>query len=119
MKLDLRVILFGGMYHASTFPGALRARFQRLIEEGSGGQAALRLQLSPATGARWSLSTRRTGQARAAPQSRPRGKPDLHCAFFVEVIAQDGDITMPERTSALRGATGVHAHPNAIGEVLC
>lgn len=54
---------------------ALRAPFQTLIEEGLSGRAAvLRLKISPATGARWSLSIRRTGQARAALQGRPDGK---------------------------------------------
>ena len=38
---------------AAPLPDALRARFQRYIEEGlSGRAAALRLKLSPATGAR-------------------------------------------------------------------
>lgn len=106
---------------SAPLPGALRGRFQRLIEEGlSGRAAALRLKLSPATGARWSLSIRRNGQARAAPQGRPKGqgKLDPHRAFFAEVIAQDGDITMPELASALHDATGVRAHPNAIGKFL-
>lgn len=83
---------------SASLQDAHRARFQRLIEEGlSGRAAALRLKVSPATGAPWSLSIRRTGQARAAPQGRPkgRGKLDPHRSFFAETIAQDGDITMP------------------------
>lgn len=106
---------------SAPLPEALRARFQGLIEEGlSGRAAALRLKLSPATGARWSLSIRRTGQARAAPQGRPkgRGKLDPYRFFFAEVIAQDGDITMSELASALHDATGVRVHPNAIGKFL-
>mgnify|MGYP000350542524 CR=1 FL=1 len=94
-------------------PDAFRTRFQLLFEEGfSGCAAALRLKLSPATGARWSLSIRRTGQARAAPQGRPKGKGKLdpHRAFFSE----DGDITMPELALALHDATGVRANPNAL-----
>ena len=63
---------------SAPLPDALRSRFQRLIEEGlSGRAAALRLKLSPATGARWGLAIRRTGQARPAPQGRPRGKGKL------------------------------------------
>ena len=59
---------------SAPLPDALRARFQKLVEEGlSGRAAALRLQLSPATGARWGLAIRRTGEARAAPQGRPKG----------------------------------------------
>ena len=106
---------------SAPLPKALRARFQKLVEEGlSGRAAALRLKVSPATGARWGQAIRRTGQARAAPQGRPKGKGKLdpHRAFFSEIIAQDGDITMPELASALRDATGVQAHPNAIGKFL-
>ena len=106
---------------SAPLPIALRVRFQRLIEEGlSGRAAALRLQLSPATGARWALSVRRTGQARAAPQGRPKGKGKLdpHRVLFAEIIQQDGDITMPELSAALFEATGVRAHHNAIGKFL-
>lgn len=106
---------------SAPLPDALRARFQRLIEEGLSGRAAvLRLKLSQASGARWSLSIRRTARARAAPQGRPKGKGKLdpHRAFFAEVIAQDGDITMTELASALHDATGVHVHPNVIGKFL-
>ena len=47
---------------------ALRARFQKLIEEGLSGRAAvLRLELSPTAGARWGLAIRHTGQACAGP----------------------------------------------------
>ena len=55
---------------SASSPEAVRARFQTLIEEGlSGRAAALRLKLSPTTGARWGLSIRRTGRA-----TGPRGK---------------------------------------------
>lgn len=53
---------------SATLPDALRARFQKVIEEGlSGRAAALRLKLSPATGARWGACdpSNRTGQCRA------------------------------------------------------
>ncbi|AVO37337.1 transposase [Pukyongiella litopenaei] len=106
---------------SAPLPEALRARFKRLIEDGlSGRAAALRLTLSPATGARWARSIRRTGQARVAPQGRPRGKGKLdpHRAFFAEIIGQDGDITMFELAATLLAATGVQAHPNAIGKFL-
>lgn len=106
---------------SAPLPDALRARFQKLIEEGlSGRAAALRLKLSPATGARWGLSIRQTGMARAAPQGRPRGKGKLdpHRSFLVELIEQDGDMTMPELACALTDAAGVQAHPDAIGRFL-
>lgn len=100
---------------------ALRLRFQKLIEEGLSGRAvALRLKVSPATGARWKLAIRQMGAAKPAAQGRPRGKGKLdpHRAFLVEVIAQDGDITMPELAAALYDATSVQAHPDAIGRFL-
>lgn len=106
---------------SASLPDALRARFQKLIEEGfSGRAAALRLKLFPATGARWGFAIRRTGQAKAAPQGRPRGKGKLdpHRSFLVELIERDGDITMPELAGALSDATGVQAHPDAIGRFL-
>lgn len=74
---------------SAPLPEALRARFQKLIEEGlSGRAAALRLKLSPANGARWGLAIRRTGQARAVPQGQPRGrgKLDPHRVFLIELI---------------------------------
>ncbi|MEY8828610.1 hypothetical protein AB9K34_09380 [Sedimentitalea sp. XS_ASV28] len=54
------------------------------------------------------------------PQWRPKGngKLDPYRFFFAEIIAQDGDITMPELASALQDATVVRAHPNAIGKFL-
>ena len=83
-------------------------------------QTATGPKLSPATGVRLGLAIRRIGQVRAAPQGRPKGKgkPDPHRSFFAEVIEQDGDITMPELAFALHDATGVRAHPNAIGKFL-
>ena len=106
---------------SAPLPDALRARFQKLVEEWlSGRAAALRLNLSPATGSRWGLATRRTGEARAAPQGRPRGKGKLdpHRSVLIELIEQDGDMTMPELTDALADATGVQANPDAIGRFL-
>lgn len=102
-------------------PDALRLRFQKLIEEGlSGRAAALRLKVSPATGARWKLAIRQMGTAKPAAQGRPKGKGKLdpHRAFLLEVITQDGDITMPELAAALYDATSVQAHPDAIGRFL-
>ena len=106
---------------SAPLPDALRARFQRYIEEElSGRAAALSLKLSPATGARWALAIRHTGQAKAAPQGRPKGKGKLdpYRSFFAEISEQDGDITMPELSAALYDATSVQAHPNAIGKFL-
>ena len=106
---------------SAPLPDALPARFQQLIEEGLSGRAAVfRLKLWPATGARWGLAILRTGQARAGPQGRPRGKGkrDPHRSFLIELIDQDGDMSMPELAGALADATGVPAHPDAIGRFL-
>jgi len=106
---------------SAPLPNALRTRFQSLIEEGlSGRAAALRLKLSPATGSRWSRAIRDTGHAQAGAQGRPRGKGKLdpYRSFLIELIEQDGDITMPELAGALMDATGVQAHPDAIGRFL-
>ncbi len=92
----------GGWMMSAPLPDALRVRFQKLVEEGlSGCAAALRLKLSRATGARWRLAIRRTGRARTAPQGRPRGKGKLdpHRSFLIELIDQDGDMTMSELDS--------------------
>ena len=106
---------------SAPLPEAFRARFQKLIEEGlSGRAAALRLKVSAAPCARWSLAIRQRGAATPAPQGRPKGKGKLdpHRKFLFEVIEQDGDILMPELGTALLDATGVQAHPDAIGRFL-
>lgn len=77
---------------SAPLPSALRTRFQRYIEEGlSGRAAALRLKLSPATGARWGRAIRTRGHAEPLPQGRPKGHGKLapHRAFFEELLAQD------------------------------
>ena len=84
---------------SAPLPSALRVRFQRYIEEGlSGRAAAARLKLSPATGARWARLVRTIGDARAAPQGRPRGHGKLapHRGFFEELLKQDADMTLIE-----------------------
>ena len=86
----------GGWIMSAPLPAALRTRFKRLIEEGlSGRAAALRLKVSPATGARWAHQVRTKGHAEPAPQGPPRGKGKLapHQAFLEELVAQDPDIT--------------------------
>ena len=106
---------------SAPLPAALRTRFQRLIEEGlSGRAAALRLKLSPATGARWARQVRLTGRVDAAPQGRPRGTGKLapHEAFLRELIDQDPDITLFELRDALAKATGVRVQHSAIGHLL-
>ena len=106
---------------SAPLPSALRARFQRYVEEGlSGRAAALRLKLSPATGARWARQFRISGHVLPAPQGRPpgRGKLAPHRAFFEELIAQDPDITLFELRDALAEAEGVQVHHSSIASLL-
>ena len=102
-------------------PSALRARFEEYIAEGlSGRAAAARLKLSAATGVRWKRKLHETGAIEPAPRGRPRGygKRAPHQAFLEELVAQDGDITLPELAGALEMATGVVAHAASIGRFL-
>ena len=102
-------------------PSALRARFQRYIEEGlSGRAAAFRLKVSPATGARWARQVKTRGHAAPAPQGRPRdtGKLAPHRSFFEELVTQDPDITLFELRDALANAEGVQVHHSSIADLL-
>ena len=106
---------------SAPLPSALRTRFQRYIQEGlSGRAAALRLKLSPATGARWARQVRTKGHAEPAAQGPPRGKGKLatHQAFLEELVAQDPDITLFELRDALADATGVQVHHSSIANLL-
>ncbi len=106
---------------SAPLPTALRARFQRYIEEGlSGRAAALRLKLSPATGARWRHQIQTTGRVDPARQGRPKGSGKLapHIDFFEELIVQDPDITLFELRDALADATGLQVQHSAIGHLL-
>jgi transposase len=106
---------------SAPLPQALRDRFQRLIEEGlSGRAAARRLQVSPATGARWSHAIRIKGHAGIAPQGRPRGKGKLapYAGFIQELVAHDPDITLYELRDALAEAEAVHVHHSSIANLL-
>ena len=92
-----------------------------MIEEGlSGRAAALRLKVSPATGARWARQVRTVGHAEPAPQGPPRGKGKLapHRAFLEELVAQDPDITLFELRDALAEAEGVQVHHSSIANLL-
>lgn len=106
---------------SAPLPSALRLRFQQYIEDGlSGRAAALRLKLSPATGARWAHQVRSKGHAEAAPQGPPRGRGKLapHQAFLEDLIAQDPDITLFELRDALSDAEGVQVHHSSIANLL-
>ena len=106
---------------SAALPMALRARFREYIGEGlSGCAAAARLKVSAATGVRWLRRLREQGDIMPDDQGRPKGHGKLasHRAFLEELVAQDGDITLPELAGALKAATGVTAHSASIGRVL-
>jgi transposase len=105
----------------AALPMALRARFQDYITEGlSGRAAASRLKVSAATGVRWLRKIRERGKIAPEAQGRPKGHGKLapHRALLEELVAQDGDITLPELAGALEAATGVVAHSASIGRFL-
>lgn len=106
---------------SATLPLALRERFKEYIEEGlSGRAAAARLKLSPATGVRWRQKILQTGAAIPAVRGCPRGQGKLapHRDFLEVLLAQDGDMTLPELAGALEEATGVAVHSASISRFL-
>jgi transposase len=106
---------------SAPLPNALRARFQRDIDEGlSGRAAAARLKVSAATGSRWARAIRQRGGASPLKQGRPlgRGKLAPYQAFIEELVAQDPDITLYELRDALAMAEGVQVHHSSIATLL-
>jgi transposase len=109
------------MDHVSTFAiGASDAVSEVYLEGLSGRAAALRLKLSPGTGARWARQVRTKGHAEPAPQGPPRGRGKLapYQALLEELIAQDPDITLFELRDALADAAGVRVHHSSIANLL-
>jgi len=99
----------------------LRRRFQLCIEEGlSGRQAARRLHISAATGARLARKVRGGESLVPAKCGRPPGAGKLGAFrdFLVELVSQDPDITLFELRDALVEAEGVHVHHSAIARAL-
>jgi transposase len=106
---------------SASLPSALRARFEECIKEGLRDRtAAARLKLSTATGVRWQRKLRKTGLIEPEHQRRSpgHGKLSHHQAFLEELVAQDGDITLPEFAGALEAATGVAAQAASIERFL-
>lgn len=87
----------------------LRVRFKRLMDGGMCAAAAGRtLLLSAATTSRWGKKVRDGAPMNPLP-SGPRkgsGKLELYVPFFVELMAQDPDITLAELQAALDGPRG-------------
>lgn len=99
----------------------LRLRFRRYIEAGlSGREAARRLLISPATGARLAGLVRRGEPLAPRRCGRPKGWGKLgpHKAFLIELVEQDPDITMAELRGALAQAEGVHVHESSLSRAL-
>ena len=99
----------------------IRRRFQRCIEDGlSGREAARRLMISPATGARLVKRVRCGASITPAKCGRPAGWGKLGpCkAFLLEVVAQDPDITLRELQGALAEAEGVWANATSLSRML-
>lgn len=99
----------------------IRRRFQRCIEEGlSGREAARRLMISAATGARLAKRVRSGAPMTPAQCGRPPGSGKLGpCkAFLLEVVAQDPDITLRELQGALAEAEGVQADQTSLSRAL-
>ena len=99
----------------------LRHRFQRYIEDGlSGREAARRLMISPATGARLAGRVRRGEALGPHKCGRPVGWGKLgpHKAFLLELVEQDPDITMGELRTALMEAEAVLVHETSLSRAL-
>lgn len=99
----------------------LRRRFQRLIEDGlSGREAARRLMISAASGARLASKVRQKAELSAAKCGRPVGwgKLGAHKAFLLALVEQDPDITMSELKGALADAEGVDVHETSLSRGL-
>ena len=99
----------------------LRHRFRRCIEDGLGGrEAARRLMISAATGARLAGKVRRGEGLVPAKCGRPPGSGKLGpCrGFLLELVSQDPDITLFELRDALADAEGLRVHHSAIARTL-
>jgi len=99
----------------------LRRRFRQAIEAGlSGREAARRLMISAATGARLAGKVRRGEPLAPIKCGRPpgSGKLGLHHAFLLELVEQDSDITMRELQGALAEAEDVHVDETSLARAL-
>lgn len=99
----------------------LRHRFQHLIKDGlSGREAARRLMISSASGARLASKVRQNAELCARKCGRPLGWGKLgpHKTFLLELVEQDPDITMSELKGALAQAEGVDVHETSLSRAL-
>ena len=98
----------------AALPMALRARFQDYITEGLSGRAAasafegFKQPLVFAGFERFASEGKSRLKRKDAPKGMVSSHP--HRALLEELVAQDGDVTLPELAGALEAATGVVAH---------
>lgn len=88
----------------------LRRRFEALVLSGlNGAEAARRLMMSPATGARLARKVREGAPLEPRKCGRPLGWGKLgpHKALLTELVDQDPDITLAELCGALAEAEAV------------
>ena len=99
----------------------LRIRFRGYIEDGlSGREAARRMRVSAATGARLARKVRRGESLAPAKCGRPpwSGKLGPYREFLLELVGHDPDITLVELQGALAEAEAVRVHHSAIARAL-
>jgi transposase len=99
----------------------LRRRFEALVLSGlNGAEAARRLMLSPATGARLGRKVREGASLQPRKCGRPLGWGKLgpHKALLAEWIAQDPDIALAELCAALGEAEAVSVSQGALCRAL-
>lgn len=99
----------------------LRRRFEALILSGlNGAEAARRLMLSPATGARLGRKVREGASLAPRKCGRPLGWGKLgpHKALLAAWIDQDPDITLAELCGALLAAEAVAVSQGALCRAL-
>lgn len=99
----------------------LRRRFETLVLSGlNGAEAARRLMMSPATGARLARKVREGAPLEPRKCGRPLGWGKLgpHKALLTELVDQDPDITLAELCGALAEAEAVRVSQGALCRAL-
>ena len=106
---------------SASLPLALRVRFEECIKEGlSRREAAARLKLPSTTWRKMATQAVGDGFVPARTQSHRPGHEKLsrYPAFLEELVAQDGDINLPQPGGALEATAGVAAHSASFGRFL-
>lgn len=99
----------------------LRRRFEALVLSGlNGAEAARRLLVSPATGARLARKVRDGASLQPLKCGRPLGWGKLgpHKALLTELVEQDPDITLAELCGVLADAEAVRVSQGALSRAL-